>query len=123
MIGKILVDFDRTICPNGDDSNPPTQDCLDTLRGLQALGNEIIIFSVRSNPDETRRTTGHTDMLDYLEKYNVPVDGILRNKVHMALIIDDRCAGIPMDSNGNVDWGVLKRKLLNEGSDTSTGLF
>jgi hypothetical protein len=112
MSGKILVDFDKTICPNGDDSNPPSKDCLDTLRGLQAKGNKIVIFSVRSNLEETRKVDGHNDMLDYLLKYKVPFDDVHRNKVHMDLIIDDRCACIPKDSKGNVDWEVLKRKLL-----------
>jgi hypothetical protein len=122
-MGKILVDFDKTICPNGDSSLPPTQDCLDTLRGLRDRGNAIILFSVRSNPLETHKTGGHANMVEYIQKHNVPIDGIHRYKVHMDIIIDDRCFGIPKDANGNVDWAVVKRELLNEESDDLKGLF
>ena len=48
---------------------------------------------------------------NYLEKYKVPFDGVERNKVHCSYIIDDRCAGIPTDLKGNVDWALLKNKI------------
>jgi len=108
---RILVDFDHTICPGGDESNPPTHECLEVLNRLKATGYQICIFSVRSNSNQTQRKTGHQDMLDYLKRYNVPYDDIEYNKIHSHLIIDDRCCGIPLDRKKNVDWSKVKQLL------------
>jgi hypothetical protein len=108
---KILIDFDRTICPNSDPSNPPTLDCLRTINRLKQEGHTIIIWSVRSNINETGIPDGHNEMLEYLDKYKIPFDDINCTKIHCDLMIDDRCACIYKDTQGNVDWSVLKNKL------------
>lgn len=110
MSKKILVDFDYTICPDGDESNPPHPDCIKTLNKFKEQGYEIIIFSVRSNLNETNRPTGHSNMIDYLIKYNIPFDDVHREKVHMKYIIDDRCFGIPKNGK-NVDWTSILNKI------------
>lgn len=111
---RVLVDFDHTICPDGDINKPPSGHCLAFLTMLRGHGCEIIIFSVRSNPAETRKPGGHQQMLDYLDKYSVPYDEFHVHKVGPLLIIDDRCAGIPLDANRNVDWKKLMLRYMYE---------
>lgn len=116
-IKTIYVDFDGTICPNKgkkpsgfiESYPPPSEECLYTLKRLHDKGHKIIIFSVRSNKSETNREFGHTEMLEYLEKWKIPYDGIHLDKSHFSIVIDDKCCGIQKDEGGNVDWiGVLK---------------
>jgi hypothetical protein len=108
---KIFVDFDKTICPNGDESIPPSDDCLFVLNKLFNEGHDIIIYSIRSNSSLTNIKDGHDNMIQYLDKYRVPYSGFNSRKPHYNMIIDDRCAGIPLDKNKNVDWSYLKNKL------------
>jgi histidinol phosphatase-like enzyme len=113
---SIFVDFDGTICPNknGDDYAPPQPECIEVLKRLQAFGHTIVIYSVRSNLNETFKQNGHQLMVDYLKKHNVPYDSIDCSKSHFRCIIDDKCLGIPLYSDGNVRWDhvgeLLERK-------------
>lgn len=95
---NVLVDFDKTICPNADINNPPSPHCIILLNKLKSSGHTITIYSVRSNKNEST-------------KHNVPYDDIHFHKPHVRYIIDDRCAGIKKDSDGNVDWEHLNTIL------------
>jgi len=102
----IFVDFDGTICPNKgvEGTPPPSLECLAVLHALKNAGHEIIIYSVRSNEKETSKPGGHNEMLEYLEKYRIPFDGVDMGKTHFTMVIDDKGCGIPLDNNKNVDW-------------------
>lgn len=108
---KVFIDFDKTICPNGDESIPPSKDCIATLRMLQKRGDMIVIYSVRSNIKETGLINGNKNMIEYLDYHQVPYDAIDTTKPHFHLLIDDRAFGVPKDSKGNVDWTILRTKI------------
>lgn len=108
---KVFVDFDNTICPNGDESRPPSDDYLFVLNKLINDGHDVIIYSIRSNHNLTNIKDGHKLMTEYLKKYKVPYSGFDVTKPYYNLIIDDRGAGIPLDKNKNVDWSYLRNKL------------
>lgn len=111
----VFIDFDGTICPNknGDSLAPPSQECLDVLNSLKLAGQQIIIYSVRSNKRATSKPNGQSEMLKYLNEHKVPYDGIDSGKGHFSTVIDDKGLGVPLDENGNVDW-TKARSLLEK---------
>jgi hypothetical protein len=113
MSKDIYIDFDGTICPNKNTTEPlppPTKECLDVLHTIKSNGYNIVIYSVRSNPTATFKPNGHKEMIEYLTLYNVPYDIVCCNKNHFQLLIDDKGLGVPLN-NQNVDWTAVKEKL------------
>lgn len=112
----IFVDFDGTICPNkcAEEYPPPKPECLEALNALKANGHKIVMYSVRSNLPETNKKNGHEEMVRYLEKYNVPYDGIDESKPHFSMVIDDKGLGVPLDNNKNVDWKKVQTLLTDK---------
>lgn len=112
----IFVDFDGTICPNkgAEEYPPPSPECIETLTALQANGHTIMMYSVRSNLRETNKKNGHVEMIEYLDRYNIPYDGIDTSKPHFSVIIDDKGLGVPLDNNKNVQWEKVKTLLTDK---------
>ena len=111
-IKNVYVDFDATICPNRQTGKeyalvPPTEACVRFLKKVREDGHKIHIFSVRSNTNISTLYNGHHDMIEYLKKYNIPFDDVHLTKPKYSVIIDDKCLGIPLDHQGNVDWNKL----------------
>lgn len=107
----VFVDFDETIF-TGDYDSPPTEDCLFVLNKLRSNGDEINIYSFRTNAKEHDEWVESTiEMIKYLDTFKVPYDHVVSNKPYYDLIIDDRAIGVPLKNNC-VDWNIL-RKMLN----------
>lgn len=102
MLSKIIyIDFDHTICPNMDESIPPSADCVRLIQEWYDAGHQIFIYSCRSNPRVTRM--GELGMIEYLSRHNIAYTGIAKDKPYFNVIIDDRALGVPMNGK-NVDW-------------------
>lgn len=97
-----------------DEYPEPSIECIEVLKLLQKSGHKIIIYSVRSNLSESNKPNGHTEMMEYLKKYNVPFDDIDSSKPHFRMVIDDKGLGIPLNSNKNVDWTIAKQLLIKK---------
>jgi hypothetical protein len=111
-----FIDFDGTICPNhgnNPDYAEPSVECKLFLQKLRDSGCKIVIYSVRSNLRETFKQNGHAEMIEYLEKHKIPYDEIDCNKRHFTYMIDDKCMGVPLDSDGNVDWKIINQMYNN----------
>ena len=112
MSKVIFVDFDETIFQGRDYNVPPSTDCLYVLNNLKKQGHEIDIYSFRTNPLEHPNWVDATrEMVEYLDKHNVPYNRVVSNKPYYDFIIDDRALGIPL-KNHCVDWSKI-RKILN----------
>ena len=109
---EVFVDFDGTICPSKNDVDyaPPTEACLRSLKKFKDLGYSIVIYSVRSNKNETFKNNGHAEMINYLSQHGILFDRIETSKKHFAYIVDDKALG-QLDKNGNVDWNVVLEHL------------
>lgn len=102
MLSKIIyIDFDNTICPFGDETNPPSKDCIRLIQEWYNAGHQIVIYSCRANPYVSN--LGTFDMIKYLLRYNIPYHEIAKDKPYFNVIIDDRALGVPMNGK-NVDW-------------------
>jgi hypothetical protein len=109
---RIYIDFDHTICPNGYEDFPPSDECIAAIAALKAAGHHICMYSVRSNPEQTSKRFGQPQMIQYLQKYGIKYDDIHTHKPIYDLLIDDRALGSPLDSRGNVDWKQVTNFLL-----------
>ena len=109
----VFIDFDGTICPNknGDSYPPPSAECLRVLNALKSSGHQIVIYSVRSNRDETKRADGHQKMIEYFMLHEIPYDAFHSSKPHFSVVIDDKGLGVPLDSYKNVDWSEVEKIL------------
>lgn len=117
MKKTIFIDFDGTICPNKNSKKeypPPSKNCIKTITDLFKSGHEIIIYSVRSNASETKKENGHREMVAYLRFHKIPFTTIDCSKPHFSIVIDDKCLGIPKDSDSNVNWKKCKKLLKNK---------
>lgn len=117
MKKTIFIDFDGTICPNKNSKNEyptPSKECVETITDLFNAGHDIIIYSVRSNWTITKIENGHQKMIAYLRFHKIPFTTVDLHKPHFSMIIDDKCLGIPKDSNTNVDWKKAKTILKNK---------
>jgi histidinol phosphatase-like enzyme len=113
----IYIDFDGTICPNKGDFGefpPPRKSCINLIKSLKKASYKIVIYSVRSNFNESSREYGHHEMVDYLNKHGIVYDEIDYSKKHFNMVIDDKCCGIPLDGDGNVDWTVIESILISK---------
>lgn len=105
-----FVDFDGTICPGGStDYGVPSKDCIEVLTRIKQCNNQIFIYSCRANDKCVYdKEACIEDMVEYLEKHQIPYDGIVHDKPFCNYFIDDRNVGTPLDKEGNVDWAKLK---------------
>jgi hypothetical protein len=92
---NIYIDFDDTICPMGDTTNEPFNKAIEVINKLKANGNTIIIYSCRSSKDVLGK---HMElatkiMLDYLQKWGIPYDGVFYGKPNYDVVIDDKAIG------------------------------
>lgn len=128
----VSLDFDNTLVwtskfPVFDPT--PLPGCLETLDWLKnKLGAKFILLTqrddyhtynpvlkkaVRMSKNDTRRSV-LGDAVKWCEDHGIELYGINENpsqgswslsrKVYSDIIIDDRCFGIPLTSDGNVDW-------------------
>lgn len=110
-----FVDFDSTICPDGYSVNPPSADCIATLKRIKECNNDIFIYSCRANPQcVSDVSVSINDMMAYLDRHSIPYDGIVPNKPFCNYFIDDRNVGTPLDACGNVDWSKIKPLIEKE---------
>ena len=97
---KICIDLDNTICENKkvDQSYSdvkPKEGALEALQELKKNGHEIIIFTARHmktcENDESKVIAKIGKItIDWLEKHDIPYDGLLFSKPNCDLIIDDK---------------------------------
>lgn len=108
----VLIDFDKTICPNGNIDDPPSIHCLNVLNKLKSAGHIIKIYSDRAfNVTHPKQIARFNEMLDYIKKYKIPYDIMEIQKEPIRFIIDDCCMGIKKDPLGNVDWRRIEELL------------
>jgi hypothetical protein len=92
---NIYIDFDDTICPEGDVLNKPFDNAIEVIQKFKANGNRIIIYSCRSSKDvlgeHMERATQH--MLDYLRRWGIPYDSVFYGKPNYDVVIDDKAIG------------------------------
>jgi hypothetical protein len=104
-----FIDFDGTICPN---SGYPSAACRRVIRRLKECNHTVVIYSCRSNPNCVDDAVGATqEMEDFLKLHEIPYDRIEHGKPFFNYIIDDRCVGTPLDSNYDVDWEQIEKKI------------
>ena len=108
---KVLLDFDGTLCLDSCDrapTTPPPRGAAKLIRGLKAVGHEIIVFSCRANssmPGNYRARQAEREVRGYLEKFSIPFDSIITTKPHADVVIDERA--LPFDG----DWVLLTAML------------
>lgn len=109
----IAIDFDGTIVDHAYPKiGEPVPKALDTIHALQALGHDLILFTMRSE-------THLDDAVQYLEAAGIKMWGINENpdqhkwsksrKVYAQMYIDDAALGCPMQviegfERACVDW-------------------
>lgn len=107
------VDFDGTIKPSEESNryDPPSQECVETLRDLKAAGWKLILWTCRAGRNLKAAT-------NYLEKHGLMqyFDAVNENvhpmryktsqKVVATVYIDDRVIG------GFPGWEAVRRELL-----------
>lgn len=100
-----FVDFDSTICPDGD----PQPECRETLQWLKKCNHTIYIYSCRSNaacvPDPERSTE---EIRQFMKKHDLPYDDFVYGKPFFNHLIDDRAIGAPLTDKGVIDWKKVK---------------
>ena len=113
---KYFIDFDSTICPHGmTNVGPPSKECLEVVNRIKECNNFIFIYSCRANREcVSDKEAAVVDMVNYLDRYNVPYDGIIHDKPYCNYFIDDRNVGTPLDKHGNVDWAKIKPLIEKE---------
>ena len=105
-----FIDFDNTICPNGDEGIPPTNECRAFITRLLKENHSVVIYSCRSNPACVNDSHAATDAMRlYLAKHHVAYTRIEMNKPYFNYYIDDRNMGTPLDKRGNVDWAEITK--------------
>jgi hypothetical protein len=94
----IFIDFDGCISPKHFPmplDEPPFDGCIEAIQRLHSEGNHITIFSCRFNRElfgnsDAAQNRIEQEMLDYLQKYEIPFHEIYRGKPHYHILIDDR---------------------------------
>ena len=135
----VSLDFDSTLVRT--DHYPffdpePLPGCLETISWLKNLGAKFILLTQRDdthvcalgralkvNRLEAGKMTVLGEAVSWCKEHGIELWGVNENpgqfswstsrKVYSDIIIDDHCAGIPLDGNGCVDWITL-RKMLDE---------
>lgn len=133
----ISLDFDGTLVRT--DNFPifdptPLPGCLETLEWLKSIGAKFILLTQRDHNHVralgrslkvNRLNSGSPSVLqeaiDWCEKNKIELWGINENpdqhfwsdsrKVYSDIIIDDKCAGMPLDDQNCVDWIKLNEIL------------
>lgn len=130
--GKIVVDFDGTICEHAfPDVGPPTPGVAKALQDLRDMGFYIVVHSCRTSgywdaiqtqdvkdiPDAVpgtdvcpnRQAEQFKIIVDFMEKHNIPYDEIYGEDKPVALAyIDDR--GIEYRGNKS-SWPAIVERL------------
>lgn len=91
----VAVDYDGTVAHNGY----PRPEVVDRLKALQARGDRLMLWSVRTGKDRQ-------DALDRCRRLGLTFDGILENKPDADLFIDDKSVtadGIIDNGGGQVE--------------------
>ncbi len=110
----VAIDFDGTIKPTVQSNlyDPPTTECINTLRDLKENGWKLVLWTCRAGRNLTAAK-------NYLSKYEILdlFDGINENvqpmryktsqKIVATIYIDDRMIG------GFPGWETVREKLLN----------
>lgn len=122
---QIAVDFDRTLFTYGKGFaiGEPIPQSRETLADLRARGNEISIFSARSNREHTDppATVAVESMLRALQEHRVPYDRVelgYDGKPLADLFIDDKSLGVPLmifREQIVVDWSGVRGLLFRYG--------
>lgn len=138
----VSLDFDGTLVRT--DKYPvfdptPLPGCLETLRWLKEdLGAKFILLTQRDHSHtynavlgkavwkkpEDPRVSVLQEAINWCEDQGIELWGVNENpgqsgwsvsrKVYSDIIIDDRCAGIDLTSDGYVDWEALGVKLRKQ---------
>lgn len=91
----IAVDYDETVAHNGY----PRPEVVDKLKALQAQGDRLLLWSVRTGKDRQ-------DAIDRCRQSGLTFDGILENKPDADLFIDDKSVtadGIIDNGGGQIE--------------------
>lgn len=133
----VSLDFDGTLVRT--DHYPifdptPLPGCLETLEWLKSKGAKFILLTQRDhthvaalgralkvNRLSSDKSSVLQDAIDWCKKNKIELWGINENpgqhywsdsrKVYSDIIIDDRCACMPLDENNCVDWITLRKAL------------
>jgi len=106
----IFIDFDGTICPYGQVSEPPFEGCVDTINTMMDKGFHVTIFSCRGNKEVVRDMPASVaQMVEYLTTHGIRYTDIYYGKPLYDVLIDDRAVGF------TDDWSVIRKRVLGNG--------
>lgn len=112
MIHRVMVDFDGTIHKyskgwfDGTIYDIPTEGAEEFMIELKEHNYEIMIFTTRIETDDEYKKEEQTKNIEeWMNKYNIPFDGITSKKLPAIAYVDDR--GI----NFNGDWDSCLEKI------------
>lgn len=92
----LAIDFDGTLCKkqsygNGEIWQVPNEDAMNTMKFLKEKGYELVIFTVRLNPDLKGDIASKLERIEkWLYKHDIPFDYVTNNKPPALAYIDDR---------------------------------
>lgn len=140
----VSLDFDGTLVktysyPFFDPT--PLPGCLETLEWLKSKGAKFILLTQRDHThihalgralrvnrlESSNKPTVLQEAIDWCKKNGIELWGVNENpsqhywsdsrKVYSDIIIDDRCAGIPLTPEKCVDWIALGKILRENGRE------
>lgn len=103
----LYIDFDKTITPKHGFGEPPVREVKDALITLSKKFT-IIIYSTRANSTVCHNSS-NLELLEYLNKHNIPYDSVCETKPLFAGIIDDRSFNPHKES-----WGDILKQLMGQ---------
>jgi hypothetical protein len=129
----IAVDFDNTIAPWGPlfDLDPPFDGVIYAMQDAREAGYRIVIHTSRLSPTwwgkdcfkfdyQDPQVFGEANVsyvIDYLQYWNIPFDGITAEKVPADAFFDDRAVAVkPGDlASALTDWLANAGRLVPHG--------